>query len=65
MDTCIECGAEDAPEGALYCEDCDTYEGEDLECSVCGAEFNTLEDGGEYDTCGPCLDEIDAGDLAW
>jgi hypothetical protein len=64
MDTCIECGAEDAPEGALYCEDCDVPQYEDLECSVCGHEFNTA-DGGEYDTCGACLDEIDAGVLAW
>lgn len=58
MDICIECGAEDAPLGGLYCADCDVETPEMIECSLCGREFDHTHEG-EYDTCGECLDEMD------
>ena len=57
MEECVECGGAVFGDG-LYCEDCDIVFYEDLECSLCGRRFNT-EDGGEYDTCGPCLEELE------
>lgn len=57
-ETCVECGAEDAPVGALYCEDCDVETTDLAECSGCGHEFDPSMEG-EYDTCGDCLEDAE------
>ena len=59
MEQCIDCGAEDAPLGSLYCEDCGYDDQMLIECSSCGREFDpTVEDDSEYDTCGACMSDF-------